>query len=264
MEPDSRSAARGWTSSGDSRSISSSRPDAPLVGVTHSSDRSAHGEIIDGPAAYVAALERHGARAEPLENDLRRIEEYLERLDAIVVTGGLDVDPALYGGRRDATVDPPNADRDRFEIALIREARVRKIPLFGICRGLQAINVAFGGTLVEDLAGHRARCDGGAERFGYLEGHTVTFGDGKLRALLGAASAPTNSLHHQAVRAVAADLAAVGRTPDGVVEALEARFEHPFFFAVQWHPELLPPEDPPACRLFAQLVSAARGTLDRA
>lgn len=201
---------------------------------------------------------------ERLENDLRRLDGYLERLDGIVVSGGLDVDPALYGGSRDATVDPPNASRDAFEIALIRGARVRNIPVLGICRGLQAINVAFGGTLIEDLPGHRARREDGAERFGYLKGHTVTFEGGKLRSLLEAGSAPTNSLHHQAVRAVASELAAVARTPDGVVEALEARFEHPFFFAVQWHPELLPAADPLSRRLFVGLVSAARGVLDRA
>jgi len=266
MAQDSRSTAPGWTSSGDSRCTSSSRTDPrPLVGVTHSRDRNAAGEIIDEPTAYVAALERHGARAEPLDNDPARLDEYLERLDGIVVSGGLDVDPARYGGTRDRRVDPPNAARDAFEIALVRSARAREIPLLGICRGLQIVNVAFGGTLFEHIDGHRApRERAGTERFGYLAGHDVGLGNGKLRELIGADSVITNSLHHQAVRAVAGDLTAVGRTPDGVIEALEARFEHPFFLAVQWHPELLPEDDATAQRLFGGLVSAARRALDRA
>jgi putative glutamine amidotransferase len=231
--------------------------------VTYSCDRRRSGELIDGPQAYVAALRRHGARTETLENDLARLGEYLGRLDAVVVSGGLDLDPARYGGRRDGSVDPPNPARDAFEIALVREAIARRIPLLGICRGLQVINVALGGTLFEDIAGHRAAVDG-EEHCGYMPGHTVALEEGRLRDMLGSALFPTNSLHHQAVRRVGEGLAAVGRTSDGVIEALEPRFEHPFCFAVQWHPELLPPDDVPAQRLFAGLVSAARRLLEGA
>jgi putative glutamine amidotransferase len=246
MERDSRSSVPGPTNKRASASTSSSRPDAPLVGITHSLDRRRDGEIIDEPAAYVAALQRHGARTEPLENDVARIESYLDRLDGIVVSGGLDVDPERYGGIRNETVDPPNPERDAFEIALVREARLRRIPLLGVCRGLQIANVALGGTLIEDLSGHRDVT------------HTVKFGSGALRALIGVESAVTNSMHHQAVRHVAAGLIAVGHAPDGTIEALEARFGHPFFFAVQWHPEVLPENDDVAQRLFAGLVRAAR------
>ncbi len=134
----------------------------------------------------------------------------------------------------------------------MRAARARGIPLLGICRGLQVANVAFGGTLFEHIEGHRDTA------------HPVTFAPGALRTLLGVETAQTNSLHHQAVRAPAPGLLVAARAPDGTVEALEADFTHPFFYAVQWHPELLPADDPVAARLFAAFVSAARGSLDRA
>jgi putative glutamine amidotransferase len=242
----------------DSPSISSPSSEAsPLVGVTFSLERRRNGEFIDEPDAYVAALERHGARSETLANDTGRVAEYLDRLDGIVVSGGLDVAPELYGGVRDETVDAPNAARDAFEVALIREARRRQVPLLGICRGLQIANVAFGGTLIEDVWGHRD------------VSHQVAFSEGTLYELAGVASAVTNSLHHQAVRRIADDLRVAGRAPDGTIEAIEACFAHPFFVAVQWHPELLP-GDEVAGRLFSGFVraarerSAARGVLDRA
>lgn len=225
--------------------------------MTHSRDRDRAGEIIDRPDAYVAALERRGVVAEPLENDLADLEACLARLDAIVVSGGLDVAPERYGGRRDETVDPPNRERDAFEIALVREARSRGIPFLGICRGLQIANVAFGGTLIEDVPGHRGRFPDGTARTGYLDGHEVTLVPGAFRDVAGAPRFLTNSLHHQAVRAIAGDLQIAGRAPDGIVEAVEPRFAHPFFFAVQWHPELLPASDAVAERLFGGLLEAA-------
>jgi putative glutamine amidotransferase len=225
----------------------------PLIGVTHSLDRKRNGEIIDEPKAYVAALERAGAQAEPLENDLTRLDEYLARLDGVVLSGGLDVAPERYGGSRDESVDPPNGARDEFEIALVRAARERGVPVFAICRGLQIANVAFGGTLFEDIPNHRD------------VSHGVQVASGSLLRDLAGEQPLTNSYHHQSARAVAPDLVAVAHAEDGTIEALEARFDHPFFLAVQWHPELLA-ADPVSQRLFERFVtrSTARRSLERA
>jgi putative glutamine amidotransferase len=140
------------------------------------------------------------------------------------------------------------------------------MPLLGICRGLQIANVALGGTLVEDLreemAGrytleHRQTTDLGMDRAEHAPGHDVSLAPGsRLATLLGTTSFLANSMHHQGVRDVASGLAIVGATPDGVIEAAEATFVHPFFFAVQWHPEELL-DDAVTKALFEGLVAAA-------
>lgn len=214
--------------------------------MTYSLDRKRNGEIIDEPKAYLAALEGAGARPEPLENDLGRLDEYLARLDGIVLSGGLDVAPERYGGTRDESVDPPNAARDDFEIACAQAVRERGLPVLAICRGLQVLNVAFGGTLFEDIRNHRD------------VRHALEVASGSLLESLAGAAPETNSFHHQAARIVAPDLIAVAQAPDGTIEALEARFAHPFFLAVQWHPELMVAEDPVSRRLFERFVAAAR------
>jgi putative glutamine amidotransferase len=111
--------------------------------------------------------------------------------------------------------------------------------------------------LIEDLAGHRGRYADGSENTSYLDDHEIALLPGTVRTMVGAERFLTNSLHHQAVRAIAGDLRIAGRAPDGVIEAVEARFDHPFFVAVQWHPELLPDDDVVSRRIFAGFVEAA-------
>ncbi len=135
----------------------------------------------------------------------------------------------------------------------------------GICRGLQIANVAFGGTLIEDLVetlvppspiDHRQTNDAGIARSDYAPGHVVTIASGTAFArLIGRESFSANSMHHQAIRALGDGLAAVARTSDGVIEAAEATFPHRFFYAVQWHPEEL--DDAVTAALFGGLVAAA-------
>lgn len=179
----------------------------------------------------------------------------------------MDVEPARYGGRidhaRSESADYSPA-RDEFEIALVRATRVRGVPTLCICRGMQIANVAFGGTLVEDLREemaerytleHRQMSADGIERYHYAAAHTVTVsGDSRFARLAGATSFVTNSMHHQAVRAVGDGLVAVGHTSDGVIEIADATFAHPFFFAVQWHPEEF--ADAISHALFGGLVAA--------
>jgi putative glutamine amidotransferase len=142
------------------------------------------------------------------------------------------------------------------------------MPTLGICRGLQIANVAFGGTLIEDVREeygeryvieHRQTKEGGLDRTEHAPGHLVTVDPhSRLATLLGTTTLPANSMHHQAVRTIADGLTVVGRTSDGTIEAAEATFAHPFFFAVQWHPEELL-EDRATSALFGGLVRAAKG-----
>lgn len=218
--------------------------------------------------AYLRAIEGAGGEVTLLPNAPHDLDALLATLGGVVVSGGVDVDPARYGGRLEHANSERGEyarDRDDFEIALVRATRARAIPTLCICRGMQVANVAFGGTLVEDLREemgdryvieHRQTDDVGLERFDYAEGHTVTVDTASAFArLVRTTSFATNSMHHQAVREIGAGLVAVGRTSDGVVEVVDATFAHPFFFAVQWHPEEL--TDAISTALFGGLVAAA-------
>jgi putative glutamine amidotransferase len=216
---------------------------------------------------YAAAVRCAGARARLLTFDPPSLDRQLIGAAGVLVSGGGDVDPAYYGG------DPTLADgvdrtRDEFEIALLRRARERGMPTLCICRGLQIANVAFGGTLIEDIGQasgpatallHRLVTDETAER-GLLAGHDVGIAaDSLLATIAGMPVVPTGSRHHQSIARAASDLRVVAQTPDGVIEAAEARFASPFWLGVQWHPEsTLDSADGGASRaIFAAFVAAA-------
>lgn len=166
------------------------------------------------------------------------LERRLAAADAVVVTGGEDVDPSLYGGRPD---DPHRGQSfpaaDRAQIALVRRAVETRTPLVGICRGMQLVNVALGGDLVQHLpgAGHVGRSVPGEHLSGMVD-HRVALEPGSaLARILGAAELDVRSSHHQAVDRPGEGLVVVGRADDGTVEALE--HESAPLWCVQWHPE---------------------------
>jgi putative glutamine amidotransferase len=246
----------------------------PLIAITAthvSHDADLHPDVVP----YTRAVERAGATWTVVPNDPASVEDVLGRVDGLLVTGGVDVDPARYGGRAEharSEAGQYSAARDAFEIALVRAARERGVPVLGICRGLQVINVAFGGTLIEDVREelgerytleHRQTYDSGLDRADYAPGHDVEVEPTSAFArLAGATRFVTNSMHHQAVRVVGDGLRAVGHTHDGVIEALDATFAHPFFYAVQWHPEELA-ADTVSDRLFGGLVAASARASER-
>ncbi|MDJ1113840.1 gamma-glutamyl-gamma-aminobutyrate hydrolase family protein [Microbacterium dauci] len=176
----------------------------------------------------------------------------LDGLDGLILTGGLDVQPELYGAERHPLTDPARADRDAWELALLAGARERGIPVFGICRGLQLINVAFGGTLhqhlPEALGTERFRIGGGV----FAENTVEVDADTKLAGLLGAGPFGVHSYHHQGVDRVGDGLVVTARTDDGLVQAFETPGDD-YLVAVQWHPE----ENSADRRLFLGLVAAA-------
>ncbi|MFQ5554899.1 MAG: gamma-glutamyl-gamma-aminobutyrate hydrolase family protein [Acidimicrobiia bacterium] len=193
------------------------------------------------------------------------IEVLLDRLHGLVLTGGGDVDPATYGSDERDRVYAVDGRRDAFEFALTRGAQARKMPVLAICRGLQVVNVALGGTLIEDiptaLSGPAASDGGHAQRgdAAFRAHQAVNLEPGCLLArTLGTTDLMVNSIHHQAVRRIAPGLRTVGAAADGVIEAIEADDESWPLLAVQWHPEYLSDAgDAASHRLFAALVAAA-------
>lgn len=176
----------------------------------------------------------------------------LDGLDGLILTGGLDVQPELYGAPRHPLTDPARPDRDAWELALFRGAEKRRMPVLAICRGLQLVNVARGGTLhqhlPEALGTERYRIGGGV-----FATNEVTVDDGsKLAALVGGGPIDVHSYHHQGVDRLGDGLVVSARTDDGLVQAFEGDGDQ-YLVGVQWHPE----ENAEDRRLFAGLVAEA-------
>ncbi|HHV79376.1 MAG TPA: gamma-glutamyl-gamma-aminobutyrate hydrolase family protein [Firmicutes bacterium] len=176
-------------------------------------------------------------------------------IHGLVLTGGGDIDPALFNRPGAASVQNVQRDRDETEMALLRSALKLGMPVLGICRGMQLINVALGGDLIVDikteyLTSVAHDVDDDSVR------HPVRIAsDSKISRILDTCELNTNSHHHQAVRRVAAGLVAVGWAEDGIIEALEGKGEN-YLVGVQWHPERLREES--SARLFASFLEAAR------
>ncbi|TAM57980.1 gamma-glutamyl-gamma-aminobutyrate hydrolase family protein [bacterium] len=257
------------------------------IGIT---SQVARGERIDATLqSYIDSVGAAGAQPVLLDWEPQRAAELLAAVDGVVMTGGPDLAPAYYGIQQPhPSVELGQAERDAFELELARLALARDVPVLGICRGLQVMNVALGGTLVQDIhaelptaAEHQQQYPqaGAAPRPRGERTHGVTIApDSLLARALGSATqrVDVNSMHHQAVGRVAPELLVVARAVERdprveIVEGLEApSARHPFYLAVQWHPEELanPAVGGDAAArdargLFAALVTAAqrRGAL---
>jgi putative glutamine amidotransferase len=243
----------------------------PLIGVSTSEVRIAErvtptpeGEPPDREMAlglkYLRAIEAAGGIPvvmPPLE--LEAVQPLLDRLNGVCLSGGPDLDPAAYATSRHPKLGPTEPDLDRFELALARAADARGLPILAICRGMQAINVARGGTLFQHIPdrpeasfSHRQKLPG--DRVVHpidVEPET------EVHRILGRRRVRVNSFHHQAVRKLGRGLRAVAWAPDEVVEAIEAPGAR-FLVGVQWHAECLADRRPQQAALFEAFVDAAR------
>jgi putative glutamine amidotransferase len=210
----------------------------PVVGVTlgDGDEPGVHAMRED----YLRSVERSGALPVVLPPVCPAdVPALLDRLDGVLLSGGVDVDPALYGQAPHPKLGRVNRRRDDFELALTREALRRDVPILAICRGHQVLNVATGGTLVQDvpsLIGGVVEHDGRGPR--WRRAHPVEVkAPSRLREILGRDALSVNSIHHQAVDRIGEGLAVSALSPeDGVVEGLEMPGRR-FVVAVQWHPE---------------------------
>ena len=217
----------------------------PIIGLTTSRSTNEAGiPLIATTEAYVQAI--LGAGGSPLLipvglSDSQLIEVY-SHLQGLLFIGGGDVDPALYGGIPSSHINDVDPVRDHLELVLVQRAIKDGRPFFGICRGIQVINVALGGKLYTDIGQQHV----GAIRHDYFPGfprnlivHNIEVIPGSLLAgLVRVPLLPVNSLHHQGISVVAPSLRTIGFSPDGLIEAVELP-EHPFGLGVQWHPEWL-------------------------
>lgn len=233
------------------------------VGLTIGNSR--NDEIFSLRDDYVRAVESAGGL--PLVLAPGKVEdapglaaEYLERVDALVLSGGADIDPALYGEARHPTVTRVFPERDAFELALCREALRRDMPTLAICRGHQLLNVATGGTLFQDIASQVEAAtvhDPDQERWERCHDVAVLPGT-RLRDILGRERVAVNSFHHQAVKELGRGLVLSARgCDDGVIEGMEMP-DRRFVIGVQWHPESFWDQPQGFQPLFQALVNAAR------
>jgi len=218
-------------------------PGKPRIGITTSPRRGAEYYV-----PYRRAVEAAGA--EPVE--LPPGTPALPELDGLLLPGGWDVDPSFYGEKKDEKVGPVDRELDETELRLFNQARKQEIPVLGICRGQQVINVALGGSLVQHLDDHDVRSYGRRHLAHTIEvdpaselGHAA--GKHKIRV---------NSLHHQAIRRLAPGLHQTAKGEDGTVEGVES--DDGLIVAVQCHPEELTTDLPWARRLFERFVAKAR------
>ncbi|MFF5026596.1 gamma-glutamyl-gamma-aminobutyrate hydrolase family protein [Streptomyces collinus] len=223
----------------------------PLIGVSTYLENSARWGVWELeaallPAAYPRLVQRAGALAAMLPPDApEHAAAAVARLDGLVIAGGPDVDPGRYGAERSPRTGPPAPERDAWELALIDAALAARVPLLGICRGMQLLNVALGGTLVQHLDGH-------AELVGVFGGHPVTPVPGTLYAGIVPEELMVPTYHHQAVERLGARLVPSAHAADGTVEAVELPAAEGWVLGVQWHPEM--GED---LRVVRALVAAA-------
>jgi putative glutamine amidotransferase len=184
--------------------------------------------------------------------------ELVPRLDGIILAGGSDVDPRLYGSVPDARSTELDPERDQFEIAVVESALAEGVPLLAICRGCQLLNVATGGTLCADLPLGEGESHGALNYPLDFRAHTVAFEPGTTAWRIYGQSAHVNTFHHQAVADLGRGVRATGYAPDGVVEAIEVQGAPAL--GVQWHPEFLAQPDP----VFEWLVTLAKDKEARA
>jgi putative glutamine amidotransferase len=244
----------------------------PIIGITPSpsDDVFDHGTFrrYCMSTTYVDAVLAVGGVPFIIPPSLQDLDQLYQTLDGIIFSGGSDLDPALFEEDAHETTYGIDPERDGFDLVAVREAVARDIPMLGICRGIQSINVALGGTLLQDIASsvpnaipHRQH---GLGKSQHETSHTVTIQESNnlLRQIHGMSEIETNSYHHQAVKRPAANLEVIATTSDGIIEAMW----HPgmrFGLAVQWHPEMLAPNFPEHAAIFAALVEAAAKVTSR-
>jgi len=229
----------------------------PLIGITAKREENKLSQIILNEY-YTRSILSNGGLPVILPTGMpgNQAEHAAIKLDGILISGGGDLEPATYHGAPHASISGQDPARDDLELSLVHACLKHGIPLFGICRGLQVINVAMGGSLYADISDQFSRqIDHSTRQFDFYA-HTVDILPGShLADITHARQLRVNSLHHQAIRDLAPKLKAAAYAPDGLMEAVEGMGSN-YLLAVQWHPEALS-ADPAALAIFSDFVQAA-------
>ncbi|QTL99503.1 gamma-glutamyl-gamma-aminobutyrate hydrolase family protein [Iocasia frigidifontis] len=230
---------------------------SPLIGIIPSRQNNFQEYRLN--KNYLAAVVAAGGLPVILgiENSDSLIKKYINRIDGLLLTGGLDLDPLLYGESPVPALRRNDPERDNFELQLCRKAYKNRLPILGICKGCQLINVAFGGTLYQDLITQRDRVikhEQSAPR--WYPTHRIKINkETALYQLISLDEITVNSLHHQAVKDIADNFVIAARAEDGVVEAIETKGDG-FVLGVQWHPEAIWQQSKAAAVLFDGFIQA--------
>ncbi len=230
----------------------------PRIGLTLDADPAR--AVYELKASYVRAVIDAGGLPILLPHTQDAAAAYLALLDGLVVTGGVfDVPPELYGEERRDACGPSRPERTAFEKDLLEAALAARLPVLGVCGGMQLLNVVRGGTLYQDLVADAGIAGHEQPPPKDVPSHEAEIVQGTLlAALAGGDALAVNSTHHQAVKDPGAGVLVSARAPDGVVEAIELP-DLPFAVGVQWHPEATLKDDPRQAAIYRGLVLAARG-----
>ncbi len=235
---------------------------SPLIGVSTSITVGASPERAYVNSTYLHAVQQAGAVPVPLPPQLSAasLQRLGAELDGLLLTGGGDMDPALWGEAPHPKLYDVAPSRDTLETSALHLALGRSLPVLAVCRGLQVLNVALGGTLYQDVATEPGtQLPHSQKEPRDQPTHKVKVASGsRLAETLGADELEVNSMHHQAIHRLGRGLTAVAWAPDQLVEGAEWDDPARFVLGVQWHPEELVGHSEPARRLFSALVAAAR------
>jgi len=230
----------------------------PVIGVTTSFEDKTNLHNQNVNPFYIEAVKKAGGEPRILDflMPLNRIPALLEELDGVLLIGGGDYEPSLYGAQRDPLCGESCPVKDNFELELTRKAAEMGVPVLGVCRGLQTINIAFGGTMhqhVPNVTGIQHQ-----QKAGNVFWHDVNIVPGTRTArLIGRDVIATNSYHHQAADKIGEGLVVGAWSRDGIVESLESKPGATWIFGTQWHPERTVGKDPYSLRYFEALIAEA-------
>lgn len=236
-----------------------------LIGITSQKEYTdPRRPVVNASASYVEAILAAGGTPVliPFSLDEPELTEFLPTLDGVLLTGGPDINPAVYGGSMHPSVKGVDSQRDHSDIFIAYYVINQKIPFLAICRGIQIINIALGGTLYTHISDQHPQAIFHTSYpdlpYNYLS-HAVTVKENSLLAqICQSDSMLVNSLYHQGIKGLAPGLQAIARATDRLVEAVQVP-DHPFGLGVQWHPELLP-DNPNAAAIFRAFMKASGGS----
>lgn len=229
----------------------------PLIGITSSYDRKDSRFVL--PEAYVDAVLGAGGYPVilPVSGNIKEVDFYIKKVKGVIFSGGIDVDPLLFGEEPQPGLGEINPERDRFEMMLIKAALEAKRAILGICRGIQILNIACGGTVLQHIPGNIEKpLKHSQSAPKWHPTHTVSVAEGTLLGkIIGTGKTLVNSFHHQAVKKVADGFKISAVSCDGVIEAIENP-GYRFVMGVQWHPECMYTHDEKTRKLFEAFVNS--------